>query len=52
MAPKLKRPALNHKRPVERESWKPARSDPAIDENHELPAEETKQPMPTPMPAD
>ena len=52
MAPKLKRPEFNHEKPAEEESWKPAGTDPAIDEDHELPTEEPKHPMPTPMPAD
>jgi hypothetical protein len=52
MAPKLKRPEFNPDKPAEEESWKPAWTDPAVDEDHELPTEESKHPMPTPMPAD
>jgi len=53
MVPKLKRTELKHEISAEEQSWKPVGSDdPAVDEDHELPAEEPKQPMPTPLPAD
>ena len=52
MAAKPKRPELNQEKPPEKESWKPAGTDAAIDEDHELLTEEPEHPMPTPMPAD
>ena len=52
MAPKFPQPDLDHPKPFDKKSWKPAGSDPAVDEDHEIPTEEPKRPMPTPMPAD